>query len=269
MPHNELRTVYRHEIKVIEADNVRGFGASIDRKADDILALALDVEARGLLEPIVVRQVVTQYEVLDGFRRMAACDLVGMPVVPVSVVPVTDPVEILAIRCAANGGKPLTPAELGFVLVAMEKAALEQGVTLDQITIAKKVGIGKDYVNRLLQCAKRLIPPALEAWKGIGGARISTDQALDFARLSPADQARKWKSFADAGGLVDLDVLPDGGQRKCRRTAVAIGKLASELDEAKQVRVGSGWEPASDHDRQIMRAVLSWVLSPHVEKPIR
>lgn len=81
------------------------FGEGNVRKTDvelRINELAKSIEEQGLLQPIVVRRVGSQFELIAGQRRLAAITRLGVPTVPAMIVDISDTNTCLLLSLLEN-----------------------------------------------------------------------------------------------------------------------------------------------------------------------
>lgn len=172
------------------------------RSVDDIALkqLAESIEAVGVLQPLVVREVgqegdAHEYEIVCGHRRYLAAKLAGLEVVPVEVRELTD-VQVLEVQLVENLQRadihPLDEAE-GFARLRDEaKYTPEQ--------IAQRVGKSVAWVYARL----KLTSLAPEARKAFLANELAASVAVPLARLPHAQQAKALKKL----GVGAADAMP-------------------------------------------------------------
>jgi len=126
-------------------------GANPRRAFDDegLAELAASIRQQGLLQPLVVRQVGTCYELVAGERRMRAARLAGLADVPVRIASLTD-VQAAEIRLVENlQRQDLSPIEeaQGF-----QRLIAAHGHT--QEALAQKLGRTQAFVANRLRLLK-------------------------------------------------------------------------------------------------------------------
>jgi len=91
------------------------------RDIGDINALAASIKEVGLLHPIVISE---DYELIAGFRRLKACEMLGWTEVPVNMVPLKDLVKGEFHENAVR--KDFTPSEIVAIKRALEPKLREE-----------------------------------------------------------------------------------------------------------------------------------------------
>src|ERR1035441_5537476 len=82
----------------------------------DIAGLAADINARGLVEPLIVNE---KYELIDGHRRLAALKMNKATTAPVIIVPGLTPAMTAEVKLVTSlHKKNLTPIEEGRAFAA-------------------------------------------------------------------------------------------------------------------------------------------------------
>lgn len=123
--------------------------------AEDLDALAASIAAQGLLEPLVIREVpvegdVMSYHLVAGERRLRACRSLGLTTVPVRIYrDLTEP-QILLMMMAEN----LARADLNAIEEADGFARLQEEANLTQREIAAQLGKSQPYVANTLRLRK-------------------------------------------------------------------------------------------------------------------
>jgi len=148
--------------------------------SDAIDELATDITARGILEPLVVRDLVSHYEIVCGERRYRAALRAGLEAVPV-VVRVLDDREALEAAISENGQREsLHPLEEADAFVVLRDTHGESPAD-----IAARFGVTEKLVHQRLSLA-RLCPEGRNAFLA---DKISWGIALRIARLPMEYQA--------------------------------------------------------------------------------
>lgn len=155
--------------------------------ADRISALAASIEADGLLQPIVVREVgADRYEIVAGERRYRASKQVGLESVPVVIREASD-AEAYELALVENVQRedlgPLEEAE------AYRYLAEEHGMTQERI--AQRVGRDRATVSNALRLLK--LPEAVRELVASGALTAGHARAVltapDEAQVALAQQA--------------------------------------------------------------------------------
>ena len=111
--------------------------------------LAASIKEKGILQPLVVREIDDGYEIIAGERRWRAAQLAGLTSVPIVIKDVS-PQEILEIALIENIQRlDLNPIEEA---LAYKRLVEEYGLT--QSEVAKKVGRDRSTVTNFLRLLK-------------------------------------------------------------------------------------------------------------------
>ena len=167
-------------------------------------ALAVSLRRFGQLSPVVVFRWHDRYEVIDGFKRLAAARTVGeMPRLWARVLE-TDERSAKAAIYTLNrvSGKP-SELEEAWIVHALVR---EDG--LPQVEVAELLGRHKSWVCRRLALIEKLAEPAQEELK-VG--LLSPTCARQLVRLPPGNQVallavirREALTVHELTGVVDL-----------------------------------------------------------------
>lgn len=146
--------------------------------------LAASIKTVGVLEPLIVREVVANpgasterlaiaYEVVAGHRRAAAAKLAELKVVPAFVRQLTDTKAIQIALIENLQREDLSPIEEARGL----RQLLDTG--MPQTTAAKEIGRSQSHVSKRLELLK--LPPHAQAYLDAGKLRVA--DALALAKL--------------------------------------------------------------------------------------
>ena len=124
-------------------------------KEEELNSLATSIRNKGLLQPIVVRELEDgNYELIAGERRLRACKLAGVKIVPAIKFNVIDEKDMLSLALVENiqreGLNPIEEAE-GFQLLA-------ERFGLGQQAIAYLVGKSRAAVANTIRLLKLTEP---------------------------------------------------------------------------------------------------------------
>lgn len=142
--------------------------------------LAADIKARGILEPLVVRDLVSHHEIVCGERRYHAALRAGLEAVPVVVRELDDRAALEAAVSENGQRESLHPLEEADAFVALRD---QYGET--PADIAARFGVTEKLVHQRLSLA-RLCPEGREAFLA---DKLSWGIALRVARLPLQYQA--------------------------------------------------------------------------------
>jgi ParB/RepB/Spo0J family partition protein len=282
---NETTILARAKIMVDPRSNARGFGKPIDTSADSFKELCESIRETGLLEPLVVRKHDNgSYSLLAGFRRIAACDAVGLTEIPVTVK-VGDEVEAMVVGLLENVQRDdLTPAEIAYACVAMKKAGKSVGVKLTNEEIAGKLHKSRSHIGNLIRCAENLPDVVAKAFRGESGVMLKLETAIKIAGMTDKEgkpdrdrQMEEWEKVlgrANKGeGGEEEDEKGGTGEAKPPRMPrrEKIEKLMDELSgkDLESVLIGGSWQDPTDDVRKALRSCLRWVLNSAAKYPVK
>lgn len=117
----------------------------IDDDVDDLAELAASIAEYGVLQPLLVRQARSGWEVVAGRRRLAASRTAGLEHVPCVVRSLTDDEAADAALTENLHRRDLSPIEVALAMARLR----DKGLT--QKAIAARIGRSDFYVSVLLQ----------------------------------------------------------------------------------------------------------------------
>jgi ParB/RepB/Spo0J family partition protein len=187
----------------------------------------------GQLTPVVVCLREETYEVLDGFKRLAAARTLGLKTVTTRLLQADDRVAKAAIHGLNQTGSRTQEWEEAWIVHALIR---EDGMT--QVDVAELLCRHKSWVCRRLALVEKLADPAREDLRlGL----LSTTAARSLVRLPAGNQAdvlatlhRDELTAAQLEGVVDL-LLTAPGQTQQEYI------LAQPLQALQQARQETGW----------------------------
>jgi ParB family transcriptional regulator, chromosome partitioning protein len=187
----------------------------------------------GQLTPLVVCLREETYEVLDGFKRLAAARTLGLKTVTTRLLQADDRVAKAAIHGLNQTGSRTQEWEEAWIVHALIR---EDGMT--QVDVAELLCRHKSWVCRRLALVEKLADPAREDLRlGL----LSTTAARSLVRLPAGNQAdvlatlhRDELTAAQLEGVVDL-LLTAPGQTQQEYI------LAQPLQALQQARQETGW----------------------------
>lgn len=115
-------------------------GIKITLLEDNIDALRHSIETLGQIEPIIVRNIGEQYEVLNGNRRVEVAKKLGFADISADIIEVSDE-DALFLPYLLNSHKGFDVIELGQYLKTLKEVH-----NIDDETVLKKTGLNvKEY----------------------------------------------------------------------------------------------------------------------------
>jgi len=214
-----------------------------DMDPDKLEELSASIQAQGVIQPIVVRQLgPDQYEIVAGERRWRASQLAGLVEVPV-VLRELDDRTVIAMALIENiQREDLNPLE--------EAQALQRLIdefSLTHAEAAAAVGRSRAAVSNLLRLLD--LPPAIRAL--VEARRLEMGHARALLTLSPELASKLAADAADQGWSVRevehraqqfaAGKVPVSGHKRARPGRAAqqpdIASLETELAESLGTRV--------------------------------
>ena len=188
------------------------------REDEELAKLAESIKENGVLEPILCRPAgCGDYQIVSGHRRLAACKLVGLEQVPVTVRNMDDDTAILCMVDANLHRESILPSEKAFAfkmkLEALEHKRQAGLIVSDGRRSTEIVGeeTGDNYRNvmRYIRLTE-LSPQLLEL---VDSGKLKFHPAVELSYLKPADQeivymaiwdSRKYPSLTQAKSMKQL-----------------------------------------------------------------
>jgi ParB family chromosome partitioning protein len=197
--------------------------------AEQLTALAESINARGVLQPIVVRPLPGgAYELIAGERRLRASKLADLSTIP-AVVRDTDEQERLELALIEN----MARADLNAVEEARACATLVEDLGLTKEELGRRVGRSRAAVSNLI----RLLELPDEVLGAIGDGRLSEGHGRALLRVKDHTTRRRLGTDAAAGGWSVREteerarVADEGAQPGGRRSGGDI-VMHPDLEEA-------------------------------------
>lgn len=175
----------------------------------DLEGLAASIASRGVIEPVVVREVADGFEIVAGERRWRAARQAGLQTIPVVVREVPEGNRALLALVENLQRQNLNPIEEA---VAFRRLATDGGLTHDRI--AREVGRSRAAVTNAL----RLLELSPEVRKGIESGRLRAAAGRAMISLPPAAQQK----LAEAVVREDLSVREV--ERRVKAAQREVGK---------------------------------------------
>jgi ParB family chromosome partitioning protein len=146
---------------------------------DGIEELALSIEQKGLLQPIVVRPVKGGFEVVAGHRRLEACKLLGWSKIACHVAELDDR-EAYEVSIVENvQHRTMDPIEEALAFKRYVDTYGYGSVS----DLAKKIGKSQEYVSKRL----RLLDLPSEIKQEVMSRRITPTIAQELVTLKPEE----------------------------------------------------------------------------------
>ena len=145
--------------------------------------LAQSIRENGVLQPILVRQIGNNYQIVSGERRYRASKLAGMKSIPAVVRRLSEEKTMLAALIENIQRQDLNPVEEARTL---RDIILNYGLTHDQL--AEKVGKSRSALTNRLRLLQ--LPPEVQVM--VADGRISAGHAKMLAGLKDNETILFW-----------------------------------------------------------------------------
>ncbi len=198
------------------------------------------IRQRGIIQPLIVRQVNQQFELIAGERRWRAAKEAGLSEAPAIVRQATD-LEVLELALIEN----LQRADLNPIEEAQAYARLANEFGMRQEDIAEKVGKSRASIANAMRLLD--LDPQVQTWVvqdllSVGHAKVLLGlKAHDEQRLLAEKILRQSSTVRTTERMVARQLGKHGGTRRLRRAAAentaAIGDLENRLQQYLATRV--------------------------------
>ncbi len=266
-------TAIQPEYVSLPLDRIRESTTNPRQSFDNLEELAASIRTHGLLQPILVRPVRKDFELVVGARRLRAARLAGLSSVPAQVKPLDDrsarEVQIIE-NLQRQDVHPLEEAD-GY------KALLDSTPSCTIEEIAAKVGKSKAYVYQRVSLT-RLAPLVRDV---VAADALPLSYALKLAPLDAATQLEALeRCFRPLGGdakysrewLEPIGRLQEWLAEHARldprgeHAKVLLPELAAQVEEAEQAHAATVLAVSTLHfhtDRREPKPILarSWKLA--------
>jgi ParB/RepB/Spo0J family partition protein len=263
-------TAIQAEYVTLPLDRIRESTTNPRQRFNDLEELAASIRSHGLLQPILVRPLRKDFELVVGARRLRAARLAGLTSVPAQVKPLDDR-SVREVQIIENLQRqdvhPLEEAD-GY------KSLLDgtPSCTIDEV--AAKVRKSKAYVYQRLSLT-RLAPQVRDV---VAANALPLSYALKLAALDAATQLDALeRCFRPLGGddkysrewLEPIGRLQEWLAEHARldprseQAKVLLPELAAQVEEAEQARAATVLAVSTLHfhtDRREPKPILarSW-----------
>ena len=204
----------------IDLDRIRPnpFQPRTDFDTESLDELSRSIVEKGLIQPITVRRLGEEYQLVSGERRMRAAQRAGLDSIPAFIVDVQSDAEMLELALVEN----IQREELNPIEIAHAYQRLIEECHLTQDEVGKKVGKDRSTVTNFLRLLK--LPDRIR--DGVRRGRLTMGHARALLGLdNERDQIKLYEQIV-MGGLNVRSVERTTRVRKSKPT--------------KHVRHGSG-----------------------------
>ena len=178
--------------------------------------LAQSIRENGVLQPILVRQIGNNYQIVSGERRYRASKLAGMKSIPAVVRRLSEEKTMLAALIENIQRQDLNPVEEARTL---RDIILNYGLTHDQL--AEKVGKSRSALTNRLRLLQ--LPPEVQIM--VADGRISAGHAKMLAGLKDNETVRFWAKKIISEQLSVYETEKQIGQSKAEEQVTFKKKL--------------------------------------------
>ena len=178
--------------------------------------LAQSIRENGVLQPILVRQIGNNYQIVSGERRYRASKLAGMKSIPAVVRRLSEEKTMLAALIENIQRQDLNPVEEARTL---RDIILNYGLTHDQL--AEKVGKSRSALTNRLRLLQ--LPPEVQLM--VADGRISAGHAKMLAGLKDNETVRYWAKKIITEQLSVYETEKQIGQSKAEEQVTFKKKL--------------------------------------------
>ena len=191
------------------------------------------IRQRGIIQPLIVRLVQGQFELIAGERRWRAAKEIGLEEAPVIVRQATD-LEVLELSLIEN----LQRADLNPIEEAQAYARLASEFGMRQEEIAEKVGKSRASVAnamRLLDLDSQVQTWVVQNLLSVGHAKVLLGlKAHDEQRLLAEKILRQSSTVRTAERMVSRQLGRLSGTRRRKQAATVSSAGLSELENRLQ-----------------------------------
>ena len=159
--------------------------------------MAASIQANGIIQPLIVRKVDGQYQIVAGERRWRAAKLAGLTEVPVVVQDVADP-EMLVVALIEN----VQREDLNAIETAQAYDRLSRELGLSHEEIGRRTGKERTSISNMV----RLLKLPAEVQQLVADDRLPMGHARAFLRLSDPEEQIRLAEKAAAQGLSAREV---------------------------------------------------------------
>ncbi|HLE33966.1 MAG TPA: ParB/RepB/Spo0J family partition protein [Bacteroidota bacterium] len=207
-------------IASVELERIRPnpFQPRTDFDSESLEELSKSILEKGLIQPITVRRLGEDYQLVSGERRMRAAQRAGLPSIPAFIIDVQSDSEMLELALVEN----IQREELNPIEIAHAYRRLIDECRLTQDEVGQKVGKDRSTVTNFLRLLK--LPEKVR--EGLRRGRLTMGHARALLGLdNERDQLR----------LYDEIVMGGVNVRSVERTT-----RARKAKPAKHTRHGTG-----------------------------
>ena len=146
---------------------------------ESLQELAESIKEHGVIQPIIVKKSIKDYEIVAGERRFRASKIAGKTTIPCIIREFTDE-QMMEIAVLEN----LQREDLNSIEEALGLESLMKNLNLTQEQVAKRVGKSRSYITNMLG----LLTLPTEVKELVKQGKISTSHARTLSKLEDKNQ---------------------------------------------------------------------------------
>lgn len=187
------------EVRLLELGRIRPnpFQPRREFRAEELEELAASIREHGVLQPIIVRAVGGEYEIVAGERRFRACQRLGLATIP-SLVRAADDTEMLELALIEN----IQRQDLNAIEEARAYQQYVQRLDLTQEQAAQRLGKSRSTVANML----RLLDLPSDVQELVSRGTLSMGHARAILAVSDPEAQRSLARRVEAETLSVRDV---------------------------------------------------------------
>lgn len=171
-----METVEENEVKELPIDKLR-VNPYQPRKTfneESLQELAESIKEHGVIQPIIVKKSIKDYEIVAGERRYRASKLAGKTTIPCIIRDFTDN-QMMEIAVLEN----LQREDLNAIEEALGFEMLMKNLNLTQESLSKRIGKSRSYITNMLGLLT--LPEPVK--KLVKEGKISTSHARTLSKI--------------------------------------------------------------------------------------
>src|SRR6267142_5641293 len=202
-----------------------------DFARDVLLELIESIRQHGIIQPLIVRQVGTRFELIAGERRWRAAQELGLATVP-AIVRTANDLEVLELSLIEN----LQRADLNPIEEAQGYARLASEFGLRQEDIAAKVGRSRAAVANAMRLLD--LHPQIQVWLtqdllSVGHAKVLLGLKGAEEQLAVAQTVLRRSATVRATERLVARQL-GGARSRCRRRGVEATASSAAIEDLQE-----------------------------------
>jgi ParB family chromosome partitioning protein len=204
-----------------------------DFDKDSLEDLSHSILEKGVIQPVTVRRVNGEYQLISGERRLRAAQHAGLERIPAYIIEVRDEGELLELALIEN----IQRDELNAIEIAHAYRRLIDERSLSQDEVAQKVGKDRTTVSNFLRLLK--LPEKIK--DGLRRGLISMGHARALISVSDERlQLRLYRRIVESGLSVrKIEELTKGSGQSRKRPARASSGDHQNVEEKLRIVLGT------------------------------